>query len=278
MKFLALFFLSLCCLALPAHTVHAAGQSGAADAVGMVLDLRGDARAGGAPLQLLGYVRSGQQIRLGSDGRASVSHYGSKLVYQLSGPLEAQVGSDGIRVLKGAPPRTRSLAEKLVRAAVDPRLSPAAVKMRALSDVALLAPANRALLLEAPQRFAWKAEPDGDYRIHVDELDGRRVAAGSSRDGHWELPAGTRLAPGTGYRWTVTHTAADGEQTSGSASFALAADSERAEVQALRPAPDAAIEDWVLYAAILDGRRMEQEARAAWREIAARRPDLVPAR
>lgn len=272
MNRLALLFLSLCCLLLPARPVHAAAP------VGMVLDLRGEARAGAAPLQLLGYIHPGQQIRLGSDGRASVSHYGSKLVYQLSGPLEAQVDDKGIRVLKGAAAQTRSLAEKLVRAAVDPRLSPAAVKMRALSDVTLVAPANRAVLLSSRPRFSWKAEPGASYRLQVDELDGRRVADGSSEGGSWELPAELRLAPGTGYRWTVTRTAADGEQASGSASFSVAADSERAEVQVLRPATDAGIEEWVLYAAILEGRRLDEEARSAWAEIRARRPDLVPAR
>jgi hypothetical protein len=264
MKRLALLFLSLCFLVLPAH-------AGADDPVGMVLDLRGDA----APLQLLGYVKAGQQIRLGANASASVSHYGSKLVYQLNGPLLAQVEPNGIRVLKGAPAQTRSLAEKLVRAAVDPRLSPAAVKMRALSDVVLVTPLNRAILLGARPRFAWMAE-GGSYRVQVDELDGKRVASGSSAGGSWELPEGVALVPGTGYRWTVTRGDPDGDQASGSATFTVATNAERDELAALRPAPDAAIEDWVLYAAILDGRRFDEEARAAWREIAARRSDLAP--
>ena len=275
MNRLALLFLNLCLL-LPAASLHAAASTG--DPVGMVLDLRGEARAGAAPLQQLGYIRPGQQLRLGSDGRASVSHYASKLVYQLSGPLEARVEANGIRVLKGAPAQTRSLAEKLLLAAVDPRLSPAAVKMRALSDITLVAPANRAMLLGPRPRFAWKAEAGGSYRVQVDELDGTRVASGTSDSDNWELPAGVQLAPGGGYRWTVTHTSPDGEQTSGSATFGIAAESERTEVLALRPALDAGIEDWVLYASILQGRRLDEEARAAWREIGARRPDLVPVR
>ena len=264
MKRLALLFFSLCCLVLPAHAASD-------DPVGMVLDLRGDA----APLQLLGYVRAGQQIRLGAQASASVSHYGSRLVYQLTGPLQAQVEPNGIRVIKGAPAQTRSLAEKLVRAAVDPRLSPAAVKMRALSDVTLKAPLNRAVLAGVRPQFSWMAE-GGDYRVQVDELDGKRIASGTSESGSWELPEGVALMPGTGYRWTVTQADPEGEQASGSATFTVATEAEREAVLALRPAPDAAIEDWVLYAAILDGRRFDEEARAAWRAIAARRADLVP--
>ena len=262
MNRLALLLFSLCCLVLPAHAASD-------DPVGMVLDLRGDA----APLQLLGYVKAGQQIRLGAQATASVSHYGSKLVYQLTGPLLAQVEPNGIRVVKGAPAQTRSLAEKLVRAAVDPRLSPAAVKMRALSDVTLVTPLNRAVLFGARPRFAWMAE-GGSYRVQVDELDGKRIASGSSASGSWELPDDVALAPGTGYRWTVTHADPDGEQAS--ATFTVATSAEREAVVALRPAPDAAIEDWVLYAAILDGRRFDEEARDAWRAIAARRSDLLP--
>jgi hypothetical protein len=273
--------LLLSCLFLAAVPAGAAGAAAAstapaAAAAGMVLDLRGDAQADGAPLQLLGYIKSGQQIRLGKDSRLSLSHYGSKLVYQLSGPLQAQVDPKGITVSKGAPAQTRSLAEKLVLAAVDPRLSPAAVKMRALSDIALLAPANRALLSGPRPTFRWKAADGTSYRIQVDALDGRRVAEGSSSAGSWELPAGVSLVPGTGYRWTVSAAGADGTPVSGSAAFGIAADSEREAVLALRPAAGAAIEEWVLYAAILDGRRMDDEARAAWQEIAGRRPDLAP--
>ncbi|WP_020651791.1 hypothetical protein [Massilia niastensis] len=268
----AIILLSLCCLALPARATPAAG------AAGMVLDLRGNAQAitgaDSARLDLLGYVRPGQQIRLDEQGQASVSHYASKLVYLLRGPLLAQVEAGGIRVLKGAPAQTRSLSEKLVTAAIDPRLSPAAVKMRALGDVALLAPANRAVLTGARPRFEWQAEGGTSYRVQVSELDGRAVAAGASGDGRWELPASAALAPGASYRWSVSFTGEDGQQYSNSAVFSLASADEQAAARALRPAPDAAIEDWVLYAAILKERRMDDEARTVWREIAARRPDL----
>jgi hypothetical protein len=280
MRIIAPFALALSCLL----TATAATAAPPTDAVGMVLDVRGSGQVSGkgpvTKLRLLGYVKVGEQIQLDPNSKASVSHYGSKLIYQLTGPLVADVDVAKITVRKGgASPVTRSVAEKLVAAAIDPNMSAAATKMRSLFDeVVMIAPSKSGVLLSTRPTFRWEASGNNNYLVTVDELPERELARTTTGDKNWQLPAGIALEHGKSYRWTVGYTDGAGNSFSGSAVFKIASASDSAAMLALKPGPEAGIEDWVLYANILDERRMHEDANGIWQLIAVQRPDLAASR
>lgn len=252
------------------------------EVVGMVLDLQGNGemvrQAESGKLQLLNYIKPGAQIRLEAGARLSVSHYTAKLIYQLTGPLQAQVEADKIKVVKGAPAQTKSLAEKLVVAALNPNMGPAAFKMRgSLQEISIVAPSNRTALLTTRPSFKWEADEPASYQLVLEEQPERPVLSARVDSPSWELPAGLALEYGKSYRWTVSYSAADGKLRSAGAAFSIASAAEAENLLALAPAAAAGIDEWVLYAAVLQDRRMLDDARAAWRLIAARRPDLAKA-
>ncbi|MES3022413.1 MAG: hypothetical protein V4857_12610 [Pseudomonadota bacterium] len=279
MKIIATFALAIACI-LAATGARAAPP---AEAVGMVLDLRGSGEVAGraAPtkLRLLGYIKPGDQITLDADSKASVSHYGSKLIYQLVGPLVADVDIAKVKVRKGGREAVvRSVAEKLVAAALDPQMSAAAVRMRQFDSIEMQAPAKRGVLLSTRPEFRWEANGNNSYQVTVEELSERELARGTSTDKRWQLPAGAALEHGKSYLWTVAYTDAAGAPYSASAEFSVASAADSVAMLALKPAAGAGIEDWVMYAIILDERRMHDDANAVWKIIAAQRPDLAAAR
>lgn len=255
----------------------------AEEVVGMVLDVQGSGeilrKGQGSKLQLLNYVKPGEQLRLDSGARASVSHYGAKLIYQLSGPVLAEVDPGAIRVLSGTAAATKSLAEKVVLAALSPNTGPAAFKMRAIMlDVALLGPKNGTLVLGTRPQFRWEASEATAYTFTLERGDGTPVLQFKTDALGWQPPPATPLDYGQSYRWGVAYTSAvDGEPRQASAQFQVAAEAEHAALEALRPGAAAPIDEWVLYASLLQNRQMLDDARAVWQEIAARRPDLAKA-
>ncbi|GAB2865687.1 hypothetical protein GCM10027277_38100 [Pseudoduganella ginsengisoli] len=266
--------------ALPARAADA-------DVVGMVLDVQGSGEVQQkdrenkdttSKLQLLGYVKNGAKIKLDAVSKASVSHYGAKLIYQMTGPVVAEVNADGLKVISGKPPVTKSLAEKIVQAAVNPNLGAAAFKMRALGqEIAVLSPSARSKQVTARPRFQWSAPEPGTFDITVTELPDTVVQRATVDGMVWDLPAGVKLVPGKDYRWSVNGTAPDGQARSATATFSIATQAEADSVLGLRPASSAAVEEWVLYVAILRDRGMVDEARDVWRIIASQRPDLSSA-
>ncbi|MBY0239606.1 MAG: hypothetical protein K2X55_09860 [Burkholderiaceae bacterium] len=264
--------------ALPAR---AAGPS---EVVGMVLDVQGagevvqkgrDNKDVASKLQLLAYVKAGARIKLDAASKASVSHYGARLIYQMTGPVMAEVDNDGVKIISGKAPVTRSLAEKVVQAAVNPNLGAAAFKMRALGqDIAMLSPSNRSKQVTPRPRFQWGAPEPGSFQVTLTELPDTVVQRVTVDGMAWDLPAGVKLVPGRDYRWSVSATAPDGQPRSASAEFSIATQAEADSVLGLRPPASASVEEWVLYVVILRDRGMVDEAREVWRIIASQRPDL----
>ncbi|GJJ00725.1 hypothetical protein RugamoR64_12630 [Duganella rhizosphaerae] len=255
----------------------------AEEVVGMVLDVQGNGElvrnTQHSKLQLLNYVKPGEQLRLDAGARASVSHYGAKLIYQLTGPVLAEVDPGAIRVLSGTALATKSLAEKVVLAALSPNTGPAAFKMRAIMlDVTLLGPKNGTLALNTRPQFRWEANEATSYTFTLERADGAVVAQFKTDASAWEPPPAAPLAYGQSYRWSVAYTSAvDGEARQATAQFQVASEAEHASLVALRPGAGAPIDEWVLYASLLQNRQMLDDARAVWQEIAARRPDLSKA-
>lgn len=258
--------------------------AGAADsAVGIVLDVQGGGelldRGQASRLQLLSYLRPGTQLRLDSGAHASVSHYRARLIYQLSGPLLAVIDDNALRVLQGAAPVSKSLAEKVVQAALSPGTGPAAFKMRVLGqELKLLGPRQGSAVLATRPTFRWEAGEPASYQLLLERADGQPVLQVRTDNPSWQPDAAQALSPGQSYRWTVRYqSAVDGEQLSASAQFSVLSEAERASITAMRPGADAGIDELVLYATVLQNRQLWEEARLVWGEIAARRPDLSQA-
>lgn len=258
-------------------------QAAPAGAVGMVLDVQGSGRlqdgAASSKLELLAYVKPGMRIALDDGSRASVSLYATRTVYQLAGPGMVEVGSDKLSVIHGKEPASKTIREKLVAAAKGADLVPGAVRMRTLpATIEFLAPQGGSAVLEQRPVFVWQAPPAPVYLLAVYDGAGRQIAEGKSEQSHWELPAGVTLAERGRYRWTVSYAGADGAMQTAGAKFTVASRQDAAVVADLKPAAAAPMEEWILYAAMLQERGLQSAAREVWQYIASQRPDLEKAR
>lgn len=277
--FARMLLLACCLLGAAAHPAARAAD----EVVGMVLDVQGGGevidQGQASRLQLLGYLKPGAQLRLDAGARASVSHYGARLIYQLNGPLLAEVDRGALRVLKGAAPGTKSLAEKVVQAALGANTGPAAYKMRAvMQELVLLGPRNGSVVLGTRPSFRWESSEPATYQLTLESADGKPLLQIKTDNPGWQPADGQALASGQGYRWSVSYTSAvDGVQHSATAQFSVVGEAERASLAALRPGADAGVDELVLYATLLQNRQMIDDARLVWAEIAARRPDLSKA-
>jgi hypothetical protein len=277
-SFIRLFFSFVLCLGFQPASFAADGV-----VAGMVLDLQGTGQLtdGGKPakLQLLAYLKPQMELSLDAGSKASVSLYATKSVYQLTGPAVVVIEADKLVVKQGQPPVVKSKSQKLVAATETANLVPGAIRMREMPPrVKLLSPQNGGIILDSRPVFTWDALEAATYEVTVLEGADRTVAQTKTADSSWQLPESQQLAPGKTYRWTVSYTSPRDNKTYRAAGeFNVAAKTAAAELAALKPAEDAAIEDWVLYALVLQNRNMNDEARSVWRRIAAKRPDLQKA-
>lgn len=270
----SLLALALTCLA-PAH-------AGPDDVVGMVLDVHGNgeiARKGDVrKLQLLSYLKPGTRVTVEPGAKVSLSHYGAKLIYQVAGPATVQVEQDKLTSVKGTAPTSRSLAEKVVVAALNPNMGAAAFKMRGPApDIRLVSPSSQTVLVGIKPSFMWEPAGKVSYQVTVIEKPERHVAQGTTESAMWTLPDSVTLQPGSQYRWTVSYTTADGKLRSASSDFSVATEADASTMLTMRPLADAAVDEWVLYASLLRDRNMFDASRDVWRAIAAKRPDLAVA-
>ncbi len=251
---------------------------------GLVLDLQGPAEvahkdAPAGALRLLDYLEPGARLMLPPGSRVSVSHYASKTIYRLAGPVQAEVEASGLRHLSGTPLQAAAIGEKTVSAALNPNLGPAAFKLRGMAQVVMRSPANGGAILELRPLFRWDAGESGSYQVEVVELPARTLARGQSSAQVWSLPPGVELKHGRSYRWSVSYTsAADGKMRGAAATFSLPSRTDADLIASLAPEGQASIDEWVLYATILKDWNMVDAAQGVWARIAERRPDLGHAR
>lgn len=275
MPLLKQFLLVMFCLAL-----SPALAAPADNAVGMVLDLQGNAqvtdKGGTGKLQLLAYLKPQTRITLEAGSKASLSLYATRSTYQLTGPAVVDVSKDQLTVVQGNPPAIRSMSEKLVAAAETTSLAAGAYRMRSVAPrIVVVTPENGSILLDNRLAFSWVAAEAASYDIVLRDKEEKVLASVKVNENHWQLPTDVKLDPGNVYYWTVSYRSArDGKNHSASGEFTLASREEVAVLAELKPAASAPIEEWILYAAMLQGRRYLQEARNVWQFIAVQRPDL----
>ena len=262
---------------------NASFAAGNDDAVGIVLDLQGTGqvtdKGNNSKLQLLTYLKPTMRISLPAGSKASLSLYETHSVYQIVGPSVIDIAKNKLSVISGAAPVVKSLAEKLVMAASEHDLQAGAYRMRAISPrIVAVTPENGTLLLRSQPTFSWAAMENGNYEITLLDQVEEIIASGKTTDTNWTLPVNVKLNNGGVYHWVVGYKSAkDGKTYTATAEFSLASQAEIDKLAELKPSDDAAIEEWILYAAMLQNKRMFIDAQAAWQLIGKQRPDLQKA-
>lgn len=264
--------------------IGARGASAAANdgAVGMVLDLKGSGelvdKGRTIKLQLLSYLQPQMQLKLPAGSKASLSLYATRSVYQLTGPAVVEIGKDKLTVVQGDVPQVKSMSEKLVVAAETSNIMPGAFRMRNLNTLKLVTPQKGSVLLDAAPTLSWESTEDPSFDVSISEQAGPVVYKAKVNDTSVLVPPGIKLENGKNYQWTVSYVStADGKQITETSDFRVASKADLDLIATLKPADGAQIEEWILYAATLQSRQINEEARKVWRMIAQQRPDLLKA-
>ncbi len=268
------------CLSASAQQVANAKDA----SIGIILDLQGQAKlvdsAQGRKLQLLSYLKQNDQVQLEEGSKLSISLYANRAVYRFLGPALIVADKDQIKLIKGAAPEVKQVKEKLVAGAESGQLLTGAIRMRQLPPkIAVLTPENGALLLQAPKDLNWAAVEKANYELRIVDEEENLIIETQVNGNSWTLPSQLKWVPGKAYKWSVSFISErDGGRYTSSGEFRLADEAVTAELAKMKPADDAVIEEWVLYAAHLQAKSMFQEARETWKRIGKVRPDLERSR
>lgn len=106
----------------------------AADPLGMVIDVQGNATLGKNRLEMLSYLNAGNEIQIPAGGAMTVTWYAGSKELKFSGPARLKVEPAGIKVMQGGAAQERSVADEKVAATrkVPQRLGQAAITMRGI--------------------------------------------------------------------------------------------------------------------------------------------------
>lgn len=246
----------------------------------MVLDLRGTVTATlnneKLPLGIAKQIPAETTLTLGSAAQVILTHYVSKEQATLTGPMVATIDAERIRVVDGASPKTRKVAEDATRLQQEfqGRIVPAAMLMRdLLPKPSVDVPRNGETILD-PNIELKVVLPPGTSDVAIELFKGD-TKLGDARIGGQSLRlndlAGKQpLSPGDTY--TVSMEGA-GINPRGRSTFTLATTAMRNELEALKPTDNGTTDEWVLYAMALEGKRAASAARDVWRKILAERPE-----
>lgn len=265
---------------LTSISLHSAAAP-AEGALGMVLDVRGNVQSQdhgtNGKLQLLSYLKPKMQLNVAEGGKLSVSLYATHSLYQIEGPALIEVNADSLKVLQGKPPVVKPMGEKLVGMAANTNFVLGAYQMRALvPKIVIGSPENGSVLLDNQvPSFNWTAAEAATYDFSLMDDNDKSLASAKLQDTSYAPAAKLALESGKTYHWSVSYTSAkDHKSYSATGEFNIASKEEVATINESRPAVDAPIEEWVLYAALLENMKSFSEARKVWQMIAQTRPDL----
>lgn len=109
----------------------------AAEPLGMVIDVQGNATLGKSRVEMLSYLSAGNEIQIAPGGSMTVTWYAGSKELKFSGPASLKVEPGGIKVVKGSAAQERSVSETRLDATRKPptRLGQAAVNMRGIKPM-----------------------------------------------------------------------------------------------------------------------------------------------
>ncbi|HSH73126.1 MAG TPA: hypothetical protein VK974_08735, partial [Methylophilaceae bacterium] len=171
---------------------------------------------------------------------------------------------------------SKVIAEKLVTAAEPSKITAGAYRMRGeLPQISIVTPENGSVLLELQPRFIWEAMESSKYVIQVFDQTKQLVMKDEVLEQSWQIPPGKFLNYGKSYKWAVSFTSAkNGKENVASGEFTVLTKNEAENLIALKPSASASIEEWVLYAVMLENKKAREAAHEVWKKIAQDRPDL----
>lgn len=255
---------------LTAHAIIAA----------MVTDLQGRASIGfggrTVAATIASEIETGAQVQVQSGSTLVALYLTSGTEYVFKGPAQVTFGPQQPEVLTGAPAVLRGPATAnpirikpvgMSQSAMVMRSSGAAARIRLLS-------ASGTTVVDTRPEFHWQEPHPGlKYQVEIADDTGRLLHESTVDGALFMLPAGLHLKEGMSYTWSVSTRLPDGRKYSSIGDFGIANAELRSHAVALRPAADAELSQWVVYAIWLDQIGLKDEARKRWRALSAERAD-----
>ena len=122
--------------------------------------------------------------------------------------------------------------------------------------------------------FRWEAvHPGISYQFELSDDTGKVLHEAATNATEVRLPAALLLREATPYSWSVSARLDDGRRYASNSDFSIVMPRVRAQVEAARPAANAAFSERVAYALWLDHLELADEARKYWMVLAAERPE-----
>ena len=247
--------------------------------VAMVTDLSGTVKLAGSrgalPSSIATELPADARIEVAAGGRVVVLVLATGDEYTLSGPVNAQVRADGLagtpaeRLARRTSPvgKVKLKGEGLAQAAVTLRSS------KRQETLPLLSLAGT-VTLEPRPIFRWSpVEGVGPYRFELQDANGAVLHEARTEATEVRLPESIALVDAKAYTWEVTARQANDMRFANFGDFTVATARLRAEAARLKPPQGAGVSERVAYAAWLASQDLNDEARAAWAQLAAERPD-----
>jgi hypothetical protein len=167
-----------------------AGACLAAEPLGMVIDVQGDARVSGggktSRLEMLSYLEPQSEIQLGANTAVTVTWYAGAKELKFSGPAKLKVEQAGIKVVQGKAGQERAVAEEKIDATRKPptRLGQAAIAMRGMKPMTPEQEALREKLRPGDNA------PFGDWVVYAMGLE--QIGLSGEAKGVWRKLAAQR--------------------------------------------------------------------------------------
>ena len=120
-----------------ALTMMASALALAAEPLGMVIDVQGNAMLGKGRAEMLSYLSAGNEIQLSPGAAMTVTWYAGSKELRFAGPARLRVEPGGIKVLQGGVAQERNVSETKIDATRKPptRLGQAAINMRGMKPM-----------------------------------------------------------------------------------------------------------------------------------------------
>lgn len=251
----------------------------------MVTELKGDAAAieAGKPrkVALLSYIEAPTELKVEPAARIGVTYFASGVQYSFSGPGRVSLGAQEPKVLEGTPAEARKVGpEKAIGGgglSNDQwrRLQQATVVMRSVKPAFSIVGPDKTTVLSSEPEFEWTPAAEvRRYRIVVYGPDNQILHEATSDLTVFKPGGAVKFEPGQQYRWKVDAIGV-AKPVSASGTFTSASDAARKRFAANRPQEGAEPPAYMFYATTLEAEGHAHDARAEWKALARRFPDVA---
>ena len=269
-------------LMAPAQSALPAGKTGD-EPVAMITDLKGVVTVHGAQgdqnADMLMSLEPGAELRIPAGGSITLVYYGAARKYTYAGTDTVNIGAAAPNAASGALGESHVIAlatETGLGARQVQELVQGGMQMRSLDPRKRIRLKNpvRTVVLEPTPVFSWEPlEPNTQYRFTLRDDAGLTLLETLMGSTRLRLPQEIKLRDGVSYTWQVEARAASGNAYAAAAEFSLLPAAQRVLIEGKRPAPDAEVSEFLVYALMLQQNNLRYDAGKAWRALASYRPE-----